>query len=80
MISPRFPSSPPGYAAVGRDDDSNKVLPQSSDTPPLPPAISSMQRLPPVSLRQPAGSMDQYPGIPNTAATNTAAPLPPSLR
>ncbi len=81
VISPRVPSTSsfaaPAYTVSNRDVDASKALPQSSDAPPLPPAINSMQRLPPVSLRQPAGMMESYPGIPNTAAPSNTAPLPP---
>ncbi len=80
ITAPRMPPSAPGYSTVGHGDESNRVLPQSSDTPPLPPVISSPQRLPPVSMRQPAGSMETYQGIPNTGGPNTTAPLPPSNR
>ncbi|MGA2798301.1 MAG: hypothetical protein ABSE63_12025, partial [Thermoguttaceae bacterium] len=63
-----------GFPVPGRVEDGARA-PAQTDAPPLPPVSSSPQRLPPVSLRQPAGSMETYQGIPNITA-----PLPPGIR
>jgi Tfp pilus assembly protein PilF len=78
VTSARTPSAV-GYAAPGKTEDVARA-PAQLDAPPLPPAINSPQRLPPVSLRQPAGSMETYQGIPNTGGPNLTAPLPPGMR
>jgi Tfp pilus assembly protein PilF len=78
ITSARMPPSAASYAAPGRAEDAARA-PAQSDAP-LPPTISSPQRLPPVSLRQPAGSMETYQGIPNTGGPNITAPLPPNMR
>jgi Flp pilus assembly protein TadD len=75
----RISPSAAGYAVPSRTGDGASALPQP-DAPPLPPTISSPQRLPPVSLRQPAGSMETYQGNPSTGSSNTAAPLPPGMQ
>jgi tetratricopeptide (TPR) repeat protein len=58
-----------------------KVIPPpasaASDAPPLPPAISSPQRLPPVSMFQSAGSTDSINDARNPLESNLTAPLPP---
>jgi Flp pilus assembly protein TadD len=79
ITSARMPPSATGYAGAGRAEDAARA-PGQSDAPPLPPAISLPQRLPPVSLRQPAGSMETFQGIPNTGGSNITAPLPPGTR
>jgi Flp pilus assembly protein TadD len=75
----RTPPSAAGYPTPARAEDGAKT-PAQPDAPPLPPAISSPQRLPPVSLRQPAGPMETYQGIPNTGGSSITAPLPPGMR
>jgi len=75
----RLPPSGSGSAVSLRAEDGAAPAPQS-DTPPLPPAISSPQRLPPVSLRQPAGSREPFSGIPNSGEPSGSAPLPPGIR
>jgi Flp pilus assembly protein TadD len=75
----RMPPSTAGFSVVGRSDDTAKA-PAQSDAPPLPPIINSPQRLPPISLRQPAASAGTYQGNPNTNNPNSIAPLPPDMR
>jgi Flp pilus assembly protein TadD len=79
ITSARMPPSTSGYAVPGRTEDVART-PAQPDAPPLPPAINSPQRLPPVSLRQPTGSMETFQGIPNTGGPNLTAPLPPGMR
>lgn len=71
--------SGPGTAASGRVEYGTAATPQS-DMPPLPPAIGSPQRLPPVSMRQPAGSMESFSGTPDSEEPSGIAPLPPGVR
>ena len=52
------------------------ISPQT-DEPPLPPTIGSPQRLPPVSLRQPAGSKESIRVRPISDGSDQTAPLPP---
>jgi Tfp pilus assembly protein PilF len=52
------------------------ISPQT-DEPPLPPTISTPQRLPPVSLRQPAGSNQSLRLRSTSDGSVQAAPLPP---
>lgn len=77
--SPRFAPSVSGFGVSGRAEE-GPAISYRPDAPPLPPATSSPQRLPPISLRQPAGSMDTPQRIPNSAESDIAAPLPPGVR
>jgi Flp pilus assembly protein TadD len=76
----RLPSPVSGFGYSGKSQDGTVISPQQPDKPPLPPAIRSPQRLPPVSLSQPAGTMEIPQGIPNSSESNLAAPLPPGTR
>ena len=81
VLSSRFPPSASAtYTTAARDTEPIKASPQSSDAPPPPPTVNSLQRLPPVSLRQPAGAVQSYPAAPNASASDSAAPMPPMTR
>jgi len=75
----RLPPSMDVSAALGGAKE-GIATPVKSDAPPLPPAISSPQRLPPVSLHQPAGSTETFHEMPNLGSADPAAPLPPGTR
>ena len=79
IIPARLPQPASGYSISNKAEEGGTV-PHQSDPPPLPPAISSPKRLPPVSLQQPAGSMETFNETPNRAEPSFEAPFPPGAR
>jgi tetratricopeptide (TPR) repeat protein len=75
----RFAAPPSGPVITDRIEEGPALSPRP-DAPPLPPSTNSPQRLPPISLHQPAGTMDMSQSIQYSAEANVAAPLPPGVR
>jgi tetratricopeptide (TPR) repeat protein len=76
ILPQRLP--PPGYLTGALSQAENRAaVSTQSESPPLPPAINLPQRLPPVSLRQPKGSLDPSNAPPNSEGPSMIAPLPP---
>jgi Tfp pilus assembly protein PilF len=70
----------PGSATASDAVPDSSAVQSQSDTPPEPPAINLPQRLPSVSLRQPAASTQQLNQTQAPAPPDTTAPLPPGMQ